>query len=499
MKESLELFLRRFKEYNTVRFANDPATVKRINELTLADIQFSAITADPQNSPDGRVGNFTSPTRRIEGIDQRWHRVPIADREIVNVIHDPVYPALTDLVTLNKQGLYHRLDNTTVRLVAILSARAVEKPGNLTVILKKMLDENTNYIIKTADIVDITETPTGYTVKISNDTIIGEIDVLIQDQNRLTGNRLLGYYGEFTSTDLISGETIAEMVGLNTAGGVLNPDPGWLKFSVEGKQVYVAKRPIRNQVPYNSIEGLGLAKGSYLIEINGDQYRLRLLSGQGTGNEWDKLMYRVHKDDPTGTYWERFSNEDLVVGTDSSGKELDGSYTWTNDETGANTAVYRGNVTLRGTGVESKSTVDKMWSWRPVLELVGVEDVTEQPMAIPSGLRELFPLASMNTMTGVLTLYISQVFKVGEEPTGAGSEYAGIVQGLREYKIFQLGGDQPTGIVANNDSLAVVRTVAVKYTSEAEVALISPSENLGIIYPATLKGFQDGPRALLPY
>lgn len=133
-KESLELFLRRFKTYNSARYASDPATVKRINELTLADIQFSAITVDPKNSPDGRVGNFTSPTRRIEGIDQRWKRVPIADDEIVNIVDDTVYPALADLVTLNKQGLYHRLDNTTVarntvtwyKLVSIINSQRKE-------------------------------------------------------------------------------------------------------------------------------------------------------------------------------------------------------------------------------------------------------------------------------------------------------------------------------------------------------------------------------------
>lgn len=199
----------------------------------------------------------------------------------------------------------------------------------------------------------------------------------------------LGFYGEVSASELITGDDLASQIGL-TAGTAQHSEAGWLKFASEGKTLFVAKKTLRHSVSWDHIHAQGAVFGTREIDLLEDTYKVRLLTGAdvdptpvqrghnpaGTStSEWNRLIYNVHSGvhtradntTPPGT-WPLYSDTDLVVDLDAGR----GSYSWC-QETDANIPSQRVNCGYTGVSnfnLADASATNAYRGWRPVLELV---------------------------------------------------------------------------------------------------------------------------------
>lgn len=187
---------------------------------------------------------------------------------------------------------------------------------------------------------------------------------------------------------------MATQIGL-TAGTPFNSDAGWLKFSLDYKTLYVAKRPFRHSVSWNQINARGAVFGTTQITIHGKRYKVRLLKGRGDGlstdlssgydtlathgSEWNRLMYHVSgkpfasasntlaSEGITEGDWAQFSEAELLTNTTYGY----GSYSWCQDTISTNRFVrgYYGASLIVTIGSSSTAPASIL-GWRPVLELV---------------------------------------------------------------------------------------------------------------------------------
>lgn len=227
-----------------------------------------------------------------------------------------------------------------------------------------------------------------------------KISIQVDDKVQSPGNWQLlkgtmkqGWFGEVSSSNFISGDELARKVGI-TAGTSQNSDCGWLKFAYMGKVEFVAKKPIRYGISWNSINNADAVTGQKTIEIGGKNYKIRLMKGKTEGkqndsssyngainksSEWNKLMLPIHQkapsnwaykdnvNDPTENWNVGYTNNDLFTHY----KAGNGTYTWC-QECGNSSAnrLVRGNYDVSYAGSDYPSYADNAYGWRPVLELV---------------------------------------------------------------------------------------------------------------------------------
>ena len=207
------------------------------------------------------------------------------------------------------------------------------------------------------------------------------------------GNLQAGFYGEVPTSEFITGDELARMIGLTAGTSQFSNEP-WLKFSYLGKTEFIAKKPFRNSISWNDINAVNAVFGNRTIEIYGKKYKVRLIKGKTEGrqsdsssykgditkgSEWNKLMLPIHKNAPSN--WEYKDNvnsptENWNVGyTDgalfthySAGN---GPYSWC-QEYGVNTGsrLIRGGGSVSYSGYFTPSFNNSSYGWRPVLELV---------------------------------------------------------------------------------------------------------------------------------
>lgn len=198
-----------------------------------------------------------------------------------------------------------------------------------------------------------------------------------------------GFLGEVPARELISGNALASAIVL-TAGIAQHTNEPWLKFNLDGKTLYVAKKSYRHSISWDQIHARGAVFGTRTVTINGDTYKVRLLTGAdtnptpvttgyssiGTSNsEWERLIYAVHNGVHTNTSnrtppgaWPLYSDADLLV-YNSYGH---GNCSWTQETGTANVGqrVFRGGAGVTYFALQSSSNVHTQMGWRPVLELV---------------------------------------------------------------------------------------------------------------------------------
>lgn len=208
------------------------------------------------------------------------------------------------------------------------------------------------------------------------------------------GDEQAGFYGETPTSELYSGTGLASEIGL-TAGTVQHDTSPWLKFAYEGKVLYVAKKPYRNDVSWDDINAVGAVYGGKTVSKNGNTYKVRLLrcaandptswvydsgAADGTsgadydpteaiGSEWNELIYRIHQDTPTnqeGSNWTNYADSDIIVNNTG-----DGDGTWCQETPSYDTSrrVNRGDGSLSHFGASTSSFSHSNYGWRPVLEL----------------------------------------------------------------------------------------------------------------------------------
>jgi len=221
---------------------------------------------------------------------------------------------------------------------------------------------------------------------------------LIDDFSNSPGPKILvggdsdaGYFGRVPYTDLVSGDSLADMLGISS-GTSQHSTTDWLKFYSNGKIIFTTMKPIRYSISWDDIDAANAVYGDETVEINGLTYKVRLWRGaqndpshdedsdrDAIGSEWNKLMLPIHEkapsnfsysyvDEPTEDWGINFTDADLL--TDNSGN---GYYSWCRETRGSTTSyrVVRGGhsgVSRSFWYTSSYSTTAR--GWRPVLELV---------------------------------------------------------------------------------------------------------------------------------
>lgn len=182
------------------------------------------------------------------------------------------------------------------------------------------------------------------------------------------GTLALGYYGEVAGADFITPAQLRTAANIVT-GFAQNDDSTWLKFSKDGKPLYVSKKAIQRNVTYEHLNALGAIKGTKIVTIGGKQYKLRVLKGAAgdpsstPGGEWNDLIHRVHSG-AGGERWANFTDADLALGLVDGGVNIcQEAYS------GAAGWVCRGYPnTVSGLWYIQPNTPNNYYGWRPVLE-----------------------------------------------------------------------------------------------------------------------------------
>lgn len=208
----------------------------------------------------------------------------------------------------------------------------------------------------------------------------------------LAGDSIEGFFGEVTAAELITGDALASEVGIS-AGTSQNSTAGWLKFALDDKIIFVAKKPIRHTISWDNIDAADCVYGNKTVVIGGLTYKVRLMKGALTdpslydtadrgaiGSEWNRLMLPIHVNapsswaypgyvaSPTKDWGIDYTDEDLLTHNTYG----DGSYSWCQEvrNTNASYRVVRGGSGVSFSNANTSSFAPATLGWRPCLELV---------------------------------------------------------------------------------------------------------------------------------
>lgn len=291
---------------------------------------------------------------------------------------------LDDFLFVYKTGSYPNSSKDGTQITASKTARTLTISG---------LVNGTTYYVRAYPRNAKKQLQTDYKVTSGSPIIADDVKMSPGPVVLSKGNMQEGYFGLVSSSELITGDSLASSVGL-TAGTSQFSTTNWLKFAHKGKVLFVAQKPIRYYLSWDNINAVGAVTGTKQVAIKSLNYKVRLPQGALTnpsetnttdrgakGSEWNRLMLAVHEQvknknwaypayvesdiQDFGTY---LTDADLITNSSSG----NGSYSWC-QETAKNDSSYR---VVRGTlGVSSvywstSSTVTADCGWRPVLELV---------------------------------------------------------------------------------------------------------------------------------
>lgn len=232
------------------------------------------------------------------------------------------------------------------------------------------------------------------TVKVmANNEIWWQKNTVPGPSSLIGGNSQAGFYGEVPTSEFITGDELARMIGLTAGTSQFSNEP-WLKFSYLGKTEFIAKKTFRHSISWDNLNDANAVFGNRTIDIGGKTYKIRLMKGktegkqndsssyQGTinhGSEWNKLLLPIHENAPSSWKQPRNVNsptENWDVGyidndllTISSAEN--GFRSWC-QEYGENTSyrLVRGSEDVSYSGGSPPSYYFRYYGWRPVLELV---------------------------------------------------------------------------------------------------------------------------------
>ncbi len=208
------------------------------------------------------------------------------------------------------------------------------------------------------------------------------------------------FFGEFKNENLFEEDfEIAKYLNLYSGRYLEKNFPNWLHFEIDGKEVLVAKKPIKYSLSWEDIARVGAALGdgskvliddvSYsqnatVKDKNGKLYRVRLLScGNRTLDnlsEWNLLIGGVHKGDYNfnslsndifSRFYPLYSDKELNLGF--LNENIKGLSSWCKEREIIDNFPY---ATNRGFLVVSRFHLTETsfsgigFGWRPVLELI---------------------------------------------------------------------------------------------------------------------------------
>lgn len=207
------------------------------------------------------------------------------------------------------------------------------------------------------------------------------------------GNLQAGFYGEVPTSEFITGDELARLIGLTAGKSQFSNEP-WLKFSYLGKTEFIAKKPFRHSVSWDNINAVNAVFGNRTIKIGDNTYKIRLLKGKTEGkqndsssyngninynSELNKLMLPIHKkapsnwkapanvNSPTENWNVGYTDADLLTQNNNG----NGSYCWC-QEYGHSTGfrLVRGGDDVSDSSSTYPNNYLSFLGWRPVLELI---------------------------------------------------------------------------------------------------------------------------------
>ncbi len=204
-----------------------------------------------------------------------------------------------------------------------------------------------------------------------------------------------GFFGEVPNGQLITPVDLTSQLGV-TQGISQNTTTPWLKFYLDGKILYVSKKPIRHTIGYAHLRELGLVDRTRIITISDLQYRVGLIKvidddyfGQVVNNEahphyslrseWNRLIYNsvmdvttpsLHKQDQVGDNWAEYPQDNSTNGLGVTAGN--GSYAWGQDNFPETSIVslFRGVDSVVRIYENGNGGKHYYYGWRPLLELV---------------------------------------------------------------------------------------------------------------------------------
>ena len=216
----------------------------------------------------------------------------------------------------------------------------------------------------------------------------GPTDLIGSYQDSNDPARYTGYYGETLGSQLILPSVLSAACGMGP-NGVFIPDVDtvpWMKFIIDGRILFVSKKPIRKDVSRSMLDSANVVNGSKQITIDGLIYKVSLLTilkvspSASTnaddapithGSEWNRLMYNVcinvNPASQEGDKWANYTFGDLghnLYGTLSGQLITAGSTTYYALHLNGSSSTYQ-----RVGGDFYTGTTN--FGWRPVLELIG--------------------------------------------------------------------------------------------------------------------------------
>lgn len=220
----------------------------------------------------------------------------------------------------------------------------------------------------------------------------------------ISGTMQEGFFGEVAASELITGDALASACGISE-GISQHSTAGWLKFAYKGEILFVAKKPIRHSISWDTINTAKCVygdSGDKTVVIGGKTYKVRLMralepsnnpkttasANSGTVNhhsEWNRLMCQIHEEAVNGS-WDYPDNIESDIGilehslgSGSQGMYSDADlnlivgsgYSWC-QEMGTGTArrLIRGSGGVSHSNYNTSSTAYPTSTWRPVLVLV---------------------------------------------------------------------------------------------------------------------------------
>jgi hypothetical protein len=210
-----------------------------------------------------------------------------------------------------------------------------------------------------------------------------------------------GVWDDVLDPDFI---TRADVLEVCDPAGINLFDDGWLKYKHNGKYLYVAKKPFKYSVSWDSLYLLGAIYGTSndsgpystqedynprelfinqdaTITKNGFKYKIRVLTGgnenpaNSGGGEWNELILPLL--DGTFDTLTKYDIHALGLGPFSPGVSGDGGVSWCQETVlDQNYPEYRlsRSDSLSFVGVSASNTGNS-FGWRPVLELISTVNV----------------------------------------------------------------------------------------------------------------------------
>lgn len=122
---------------------------------------------------------------------------------------------------------------------------------------------------------------------------------------------VIKFINEVSNSSFITYSNMASLCSIST-GTLINEGGGWLHFTKDNVNCFVAKKNIRTTISWDQLNAVGCVYGSKIVTISSKKYKVRLLKSyrndpspsisafyleELSDSEWAKMFYPLIKDD----------------------------------------------------------------------------------------------------------------------------------------------------------------------------------------------------------